>query len=163
VFTSLGEQYHTAHTLYVTAVTLWYFRNPAIKPDLVVHAAARYSLISPPRTDFRRIRSAGAGNGTILGLSSGARRLISCLWWLRPVLLCVTLCVPRISSTALISADEYSHPQRPSKHGANIGAERSRPLPEVLPLKVHLPATWYMMAASGVRRRRPDTVCDPCR
>jgi hypothetical protein len=54
--------------------------------DLVVYAAVSYWLISPPRTRFRRIRSAGGWNGMMSGLSSGARRLMSCPWWLRPVL-----------------------------------------------------------------------------
>ena len=39
---------------------LSYFRNSAIGPDLVVHAAGLYWLISPPRTRFR---PAGLGTG----------------------------------------------------------------------------------------------------
>jgi hypothetical protein len=53
-------------------------------------------------------------------------------------------------------------PGRPSKHGANIDAQRSRPLRGPLPVKVQLPATSHVMAAPGVRRKRPDTVSDPC-
>ncbi len=62
------------HALTAIAGTCSNFRNPAIRSDLVVHAAVSYSLVRPPRTDFRRIRSAGTGNGIMFGLSSGARK-----------------------------------------------------------------------------------------
>jgi hypothetical protein len=45
-------------------------------------------------------------------------------------------------------------PVHPSKDGANIAAERSRPLRGLLPVKVQLPATWCMVAAPGARRKR---------
>jgi hypothetical protein len=61
-------------------------RNSATRVDQGCYAAVSYSLISPPRTRFRRIRSAWAGNGITFGSSSGARRLISAPWWLRPAL-----------------------------------------------------------------------------
>ena len=42
-------------------------------------------------------------------------------------------------------------PGHPSKHGANIGTYRSRPMFRTMPVKVQLPVTWYMIAAPGVR------------
>lgn len=54
---------------------LYYFRNSVTRSHLVVHAAALYSLISPPRTGIRRVRPARTGNGVTFGSSSGARRL----------------------------------------------------------------------------------------
>ena len=44
-----------------------------------------------------------------------------------------------------------SRGRHPSKHGASIGAERSRPIQVPLPVKVQLSAMWYMLAAPGVR------------
>jgi hypothetical protein len=68
-------------------------RNPVTWADLVVHAAGLYSLISPPRTGFRRIRSGAAGNAVISGLSSGARRPIS---W--PLVAAAGVVVPDVHS-----------------------------------------------------------------
>jgi hypothetical protein len=53
-------------------------------------------------------------------------------------------------------------PGRPSKHGANIGSERSRPLPEPLPVEVQLPATRYMSPAPGDEAETVSTVRDSC-
>jgi hypothetical protein len=52
-------------------------------------------------------------------------------------------------------------PGHPSKHGANIGGEGLDHCVGPLRVKVWLPATWYMIATPGVRRKRPDTVSDP--
>ncbi len=53
-------------------------------------------------------------------------------------------------------------PGHPSKHGANIDPERSRPLPEPLPVEVQLHATRYMSPAPGVQAETVSTVRDPC-
>jgi hypothetical protein len=49
----------------------------------------------------------------------------------------------------------HTVPGHLSKHRANVGAVRSRPIAGPLPVKVQLPATWCVMAAPGVRRKRP--------
>lgn len=55
-------------------------RNSATSVDQDFYAVSSYSLIRPPRTRFRRIRSVWAGNGITVGLSSGARRPIPSPW-----------------------------------------------------------------------------------
>src|SRR5215813_13227101 len=77
-----GELYFTCYTGSFTGpVFLAFLKRLALywsktRPPGVTwtYAASRYSLMRPPRTGRRRIRSYRAGNGTTFGSSPGARR-----------------------------------------------------------------------------------------